>query len=93
MTGAGPDPHQNGGGLTIDHSQSPPAYYGTGLTQWLATITKTCPDGSGGSGGPFPTGGAWFHAQGSLAADELSFSGTQTPLGTGQTFTFNFQRP
>jgi hypothetical protein len=93
VTGTGTDPHQNGGGLTIDHTQSPPTYNGSCVTEWLATITKTCPDGSGGTSPPLPTGGSWFFAQGSLAPDELSFAGTQTPIPLGQTYTFSFKRP
>jgi hypothetical protein len=87
----GPDLHNNGGGLTIDHNQTPATYQGQGITQWVATITKTCPDGTGGSVGPVAVGGNWFFAQGSLEPDELSFQGEQTNVG--QTFTFNFKRP
>jgi hypothetical protein len=88
---SGPDLHNNGGGLTIDHDQTPATYQGQGITQWVGTITKTCPDGTGGSVGPVAMGGNWLYAQGSLEPDELSFHGPQDNLG--QTFTYDFLRP
>jgi hypothetical protein len=86
-------PHDNGGGLNIDYNKDPPTYTGTGITEWLATWTKTCPDGSKGTTQPVPTGGAWFGATGQLSADLLTIAGTQYAPGLGQTFTYSFTRP
>ena len=84
--------HTNGGGLTVDNTQTPPAYNGQGLTQWEATITKRCPDGSVSTTPPLPTGGTWFAGQGSVSADGLTIADTQTVPQLDQTFTYSFSR-
>lgn len=89
-------PHdpQGSGTLTVDYATDPnnPAYGGIAVTEWQATVTRTCPDGSSTSGVSI-AGGAWFQGQGTLAPDWLSFSGPYTSTNLGQTFTYQFTRP
>lgn len=80
----------NNGGLTVDRVASPSTFSGQGISEWQAAVTKTCPDGSGGTSVPVPTGGAWFMGQGTVADKGMTIAGTWS--GLGQTFNYSFKR-
>ncbi len=85
------DPAGNGV-LTIDNNPSPPTYGGIAVTEWSASLTTACPDGTGGTV-PTIAGGTWFSGSGSLDADLNSFQGTYTDPSLAQTFTYAFTVP
>lgn len=84
------------GTLTIDNNFDPPTYRGHGQSNWIATLTVTCPTNSGGNNEMF-AGGAFFggnggEATGTVSPDGMTIQGSDTyTVAEGLTFNFNWE--